>query len=170
MPSTNAIPADVMASLDAGRGYPDEWIRSTYTAETLRWLWSLWLAASPVGREVAAELAQQAAAEITAHQLQLEAERQQREAEAAARAEQEQWRLEPGTEVTVRHPRTHADGMTGRVLRMEWRGNALWAEVEVDPCPTEHPEAQIPVRLRRHYRPFTVTVPARDLHTEANRL
>lgn len=157
------MPQEVLQQFDANGGAPGEWLPTIYSPPALRFMWAQWLQPSPKGRQMAAKLVEQVAAEVTAHLLHQEAERQQREAEAAARAEQEAHRLEPGTEVIVRHPRTHADGMPGRVLRMDWRGNTLWATVEVDPCPADHPEAQVPARLRRHFRPFAVDAPAAEL-------
>ena len=161
---TTPIPADLLAAFDLGRGNPDEWQRHLYSPQTLRFFWAQWLTDSAVGREVAGELKAQAAAEVDAHRQQRERDHEHQKAIEAERRAQEQWRLDPGTEVTLRHPRTQIDGQRGTVQSMTWRGNQLMADVLVDPLPPGHPEEGTPVRLRRSgFMPFVVQVAAEDL-------
>jgi hypothetical protein len=161
---TIPIPDELLAAFDQGRGNPDEAQRHGYTPQTLRYLWAQWLAQSTVGREVAEELATRAIAEVESNQLLREREAEEREAKEAVREEQERWRLEPGTQVTLRHPRTQVDGQCGTVQAMSWQGNQLMAEVLVDPLPPGHPEQGRPVRIRRSgFRPFSLRVAADQL-------
>lgn len=145
------VPKDAWANLVGGKGCwdPTGWMALTYGNEQMAAWRQVWLTTTEDG---GAELARllEAAAKKARSEKAAEERRKRDQAERAMRlALQERYRLDPGTVVRIKAPRTEDDGRLGRLVRMEMVGGVLWGVVLFDPCPPGHPGAGVPPRLRK---------------------
>ena len=146
------IPSDVVAQFEATRGKFGVWLPTVHSnQDLLRW-GVQWRLHSDLGREVAEEEARlhkvssaEAAKEI--------AQERQRQIEVASlrqqhRDAQEAHRLPLGSAVRIKALQTHLDGRVGTLRAMEFVGDQLMAEVEIDPLEPGHPMRDWPIRDR----------------------
>ena len=166
------IPSDVLAQFEATRGKFGGWLPTVHSnQDLLRW-GVQWRLHTELGREVAEEEAQlhkvssaEAAGEL--------AQERQREIEAASlrqqhRDAQEAYRLPLGSAVRIKALQTHLDGRVGTLHAMEFVGDQLMAEVEIDPLEPDNPMNCWSIRDRPfHLMPYLHFCSAENLSSLA---
>jgi len=146
------IPSDVLAQFEATRGKFGVWLPTVHSnQDLLRW-GVQWRLHTELGREVAEEearlhkLSSAEAAKELAHE-------QERQMEAASQRQQhrdaqEAHRLPLGSAVRIKALQTHLDGRVGTLRAMDFVGDQLMAEVEIDPLEPGHPMREWLIRDR----------------------
>ena len=163
------VPPDAWKQLKAGRGTwrPDGYTVLKHGQKQLEVWLQIWLTCTPGGRKILAEMEEEKQRKLQAKE-ELEERKRHWRAEAAARHEyQERYRQEVGTVVRIKKPQSEMDGRLGRVMRIDFEGEVLWASVLVDPLPPDHPMATVPPRSRPwHLAPTAHRVKAEHLTRE----
>ena len=146
------MPRDVWVQFEAGNG---RWAVDGVTAfrhgsEQLEIWLEIWLTCTVAGGLVLEQQQEQQQKRLRAQELAEDRKRQERANKAARRAYQERYRLDKGEVVRIKQSQSELDGRLGRVLRMEWEGDVLWAWVSVERLPPGHPGLSVELRRRPH--------------------
>lgn len=170
--SNVGIPSDVLAQFLATRGKFGVWLPTVHSnQDLLRW-GVQWRLHTDLGREVAEEEARLHKVSSAEAEREMSQERQ-REMKAASlrqqqRDAQEAYRLPLGSAVRIKALQTHLDGRVGTLRAMEFVGDQLMAEVEIDPLEPGHPMREWPIRDRPlRFMPLLHSFPAIDVFPQS---